>query len=61
MLAGIIYFLIANALTSWLGAIFFTGDRKKQMLVLSDKRWKSFFIMFIGYCVIFYIIYLNQK
>lgn len=70
MLENIIPFLIANLITSWIFSKFFTGEGYNEKWGLSDdkifkplsnKRWKTFLIFFIGYCVIFYIIYLTNK
>lgn len=70
MLADIIIFLIAISITSWIGSLLFTGKNYKQkwdlsddkiFKSLSDKKWKSFLIFFIGYSIICLIIILLNK
>lgn len=70
MIAGIIAFLISNLLVSWLCSIIFTGENYNQKWCLSDdkifkpltnKRWKTFSIFFIGYCVMFFMLYYLNK
>lgn len=70
MTAGIIAFLISNLLVSWLCSVIFTGENYKQKWGLSDdkifkpltnKRWKTFSIFFIGYCVMFFMLYYLNK
>lgn len=68
-IAGIISLLIAILIVSWLGSILFTGENynkpwglsdDKILKPLSNKRWKTFLIFFIGYSIIFLIIILNK-
>lgn len=73
MVEGIISFIIANLITSWICSILFTGENcvklgdkwslsdDKIFRPLSNKRWKTFLIFFIGYCIIFLMIYLFSK
>lgn len=69
-IAGCISFLISILIVSWIGSILFTGDDYKQKWGLSDdkilkplsnKRWKTFLIFFIGYSIIFFIIIYNSN
>lgn len=59
MAQSIITFLIANIATSYLGcllftnSLFFTGYTTKRGYVLYDKKWKTFLMFFIGFCIIF--------
>lgn len=61
MIAGVISFLLANTIISWFGSKLFTGEVSKETLNISNKEWKTFLIFFIGYCIIFFIVYQTSK
>jgi lipid-A-disaccharide synthase-like uncharacterized protein len=58
--AGILSFLIANVLISYIGSLLFTGDTKTQSFAVHKNSTVTFSVIFIGYCVIFGLIYLNS-
>lgn len=69
-IAGTISFFIAVTIVSWIGSILFTGEDYKKHWGLSDdkilkplsnKKWKTFLIFFIGYSLIFFIIIYNSN
>jgi len=64
----LIAFLLANSIVSWIASIIWTGDKNdekyKNSLIqpIANKRWKTFLIMFIGYCIIaFIVVYFNYE
>lgn len=63
MLITLISFIFSN-LVSFFASLLFTGENYKYKWGLSDdkifkpisnKRWKTFFIFFVGYSIIFLI------
>jgi len=61
MLATIISIFLAIAFISWIGSLAFTGDKSKNPMSISNKKWKTFLMFFISYTVIFGILYLTAK
>jgi len=59
-IAMLISLFLTNLLVSWLGSLLFTDDSETSW-AMSTKKWKTFTSIFIGYCIIFFIIYLTQK
>jgi len=66
-ISSIISILFAISIVSWFASLVFTGDKNdekyKDSLVqpIANKKWKTFLVLFVGYCVIFAIlIYYNK-
>ena len=59
-IAGIICFFISNLITSYIASLLFTGEKSENNLAISNKQWKTFLIVFIGYSILFIILVLNK-